>query len=113
MTHGDISLIPNFTAIMHGNKGVGHYNLCRFDAKTTKPINSHGLEPRTGVVELCEPTGNNNELPNGLASNSWIDFKGRHITTIAHKTLIDGVEFADLSENTFEPVPPMGPNIEL
>ena len=113
MTHAGISLIPNFTAIMYGNKGIGRYDLARFDAITNYPIDSHGLEPRNGMIELCEPSDNNNELPNGLMSNSWIDFKQRHITTIAHKIFINGAEFVDLSANTFEPVPPIGPDIEL
>ena len=124
MTHAGISLIPNFTALMYGNKGIGRYNPARFDAKTFKPINAHGLEPRTGNIQCVEPANVSKVsnkygelqpdcLPNGLMKNSWIDFKQRHITTIDHKIFINGVEFVDFTSNTFEPVEPVGPDIDL
>lgn len=123
-THAGISLIPTFTALMYGNKGIGRYNLARYDTKTSKPINAHGLEPRTEMIECVDPTEVSHVvnkygelqpdcLPNGLMSNSWIDFKQRHITTIDYKIFINGVEFADFSNNTFEPVSPVDPIIEL
>lgn len=119
VTHAGISLIPNFTAIMYGNRGIGrHYN-CRYDSITNCPINnSHGLEPRTGNLEMVNPTWikvpyNNysyeqiNTLPNGLMKDIWEDYKKRRITTEGYKIIVDDVVFADFTENVFEPITPI------
>ncbi len=88
-------------------EGVGRYYAGRFDKLTGKPVNAHGLLPRTELIECVENVHESNLYPTGLMENLWKDHKGRTITIDLYKIFIDGIEFADFTNNTFVPTPPI------
>lgn len=99
-THAGISTLPNFTAIMYGNKGNSRWDPCLFDKTTSKPINNHGLCPTDRKNIKCVNFG----IPDasGLMNDEWFDERGRNIKVIGYKIFVNDILIYDATNNKFE-----------
>lgn len=106
-TKAVISHLPNFTAIYYTDKFPGHWDTVGFNADNSVYLQDYGWEPKTSDEEL-KTSSVREFVPSGfIASEVWIDSRGRSITTDRGMLLANGSCIYNTTTHMFIPKLPM------
>ena len=98
-THAGISLVPHFTAILYGNKGVGTHLRVNFDEQGN-PIDNQGFEQKHPEM-LLPISCSKIPIESGLQEAQFISKTGQHVVVDGYKLMVDDVVLYDAADNCF------------
>ena len=114
-SHAAVSLVPNFTAVLHNPGNGGHWDGVGFsaDGSLASTLKSGWITPRgtpqgTPAGFTLGQAPWTEKVASGYVENeSWTDPRGRVITLNGAQVLVDGSLLYDTTDHVFEQRPPV------